>query len=170
MTSEKKPTLTNAWDYQKYINSKWWREKRMERLKLDGFKCQLCGSGMNLNVHHINYENLGKENIDDIVTLCRSCHAKVHRTTEEELKTKPGKIEKYRPVASDDYLTNRERNEIIGIIDVMLDEEINSAYDSKWTRIQKLIELKRDANNLQHWKQGAEIRYELSHLKKGEKE
>lgn len=40
---------------------------------------QMCGSGTNLQVHHICYDTLSTEaEIDDLVTLCHDCHQKVH--------------------------------------------------------------------------------------------
>lgn len=44
-------------------------------LKRDGYKCQMCGSKENLQIHH---EILSKKyapiNIDNLVTLCKDCH------------------------------------------------------------------------------------------------
>lgn len=31
-----------------------------------------------LQVHHITYERLGCHEIDDLITLCRPCHTKIH--------------------------------------------------------------------------------------------
>lgn len=65
--------------YDFYIKSKKWRGKRIERLKIDDFRCARCGSEINLQVHHLNYENLGNEDVEnDLVTLCRKCHAELH--------------------------------------------------------------------------------------------
>lgn len=63
--------------YDLYMNTPEYKAKRLEVLKRDGFVCQLCGSGKNLQVHHINYDNLGTElETDDLITLCGSCHDK----------------------------------------------------------------------------------------------
>ena len=65
-------------DYAAYIQSDAWKRKRIVRLKEDGFSCQLCGAKTNLNVHHLTYKHLGCERPDELMTLCRNCHAKVH--------------------------------------------------------------------------------------------
>ena len=67
-------------DYQQYLKSFTWQEKRTERLKIDGFKCANCGSTRQLQVHHIHYPNhLGTENVyTDLITLCADCHAYIH--------------------------------------------------------------------------------------------
>jgi len=62
-------------EYRKYIHSSQWRQKADERLKLDGGKCCVCG-GDATEVHHLTYENLGKEKMEDLVSLCRRCHEK----------------------------------------------------------------------------------------------
>lgn len=73
--------------YADYLKSDAWKERRRRILARDGFKCVLCGSGINLNVHHLTYINKGHEEDDDLVTLCQKCHEKVHK---EDIKTKKG--------------------------------------------------------------------------------
>lgn len=69
--------------YRKYIRSDDWMQKREERLQIDGWKCVMCQRGLKecgLQVHHITYRNLGHEDtLHDLVTLCPSCHMKIHR-------------------------------------------------------------------------------------------
>ena len=65
-------------DYAQYLASPEWQEKRAKRLALDKYKCALCPSKNNLNVHHLTYANLGNEDVDnDLITLCRRCHQKL---------------------------------------------------------------------------------------------
>jgi 5-methylcytosine-specific restriction endonuclease McrA len=48
-------------------------------------RCQLCGvSGrdVQLNVHHNTYENYGQERLEDLIVLCRPCHARHHSVDE----------------------------------------------------------------------------------------
>jgi len=66
--------------YRNYLQSNEWKKKRLERLKLDGFKCQMCHQHKGqLDVHHTTYDTLYNENINDLITLCRPCHAKIHQ-------------------------------------------------------------------------------------------
>lgn len=61
-----------------YYSSPTWAKKRSERLKLDGFKCALCGFTRALEVHHINYERFGDEDVSrDLITLCKKCHNEI---------------------------------------------------------------------------------------------
>lgn len=65
-------------DYKEYLKSEEWKEKKMKRIEHDKYRCKLCGSGKNLQVHHITYENFPNETIDDLVTVCRNCHIEIH--------------------------------------------------------------------------------------------
>ena len=65
-------------DYKEYIKSAAWYQKRLARLKKDKYTCQKCGDTEFLEVHHLTYDNLGDEPMEDLVCLCRACHQKVH--------------------------------------------------------------------------------------------
>lgn len=76
--------------YEYYLKSDQWKEKKRKRIEIDGNKCALCGSGLNLQVHHRSYKNLGYENIcNDLITLCSNCHELVHsyKNTPMEVRT-----------------------------------------------------------------------------------
>src|SRR3972149_4733427 len=61
--------------HKAYISSAAWDVRRWERFIIDEFKCQGCGSEeWPLDCHHLTYKRLGQESIDDLVSLCRSCH------------------------------------------------------------------------------------------------
>lgn len=65
--------------YHMYLESDQWKEKRDERLEIDGHKCQSCGSTDDLQVHHKSYEHIGDEDVEgELVTLCKTCHEKEH--------------------------------------------------------------------------------------------
>lgn len=69
----------NRSEYIEYLRSDKWKEKRLQRLKLDNFTCQICGiQNGKLDVHHTTYNTFGNESIYDIITLCRPCHNKLH--------------------------------------------------------------------------------------------
>ena len=65
-------------DYDEYIQSDEWREKRIERLKFADFRCEICNKPSNLHVHHRTYGNLGDEPIEDLIVLCEECHGVFH--------------------------------------------------------------------------------------------
>ena len=52
---------------------------RIRTLQRDGWKCQSCGSGINLQVHHLRFRGrLGSDVADNLITLCADCHSKEH--------------------------------------------------------------------------------------------
>jgi len=59
--------------------------------KRDGYKCRACSSTHGLTVHHIDYSGkglkMGKANnkMDNLITLCDSCHQKLHVKTNQTL-------------------------------------------------------------------------------------
>lgn len=64
-------------EYKAYILSDIWDQKRNERLLFDDYKCVLCGSRSNVQVHHLVYplhKNYGTESINDLMTVCPDCH------------------------------------------------------------------------------------------------
>ena len=65
---------------EEYMRSKEWQNKRLERLRIDDFKCCKCGSPHNIQVHHTSYINLGCEDVfNDLVTLCDRCHESIEK-------------------------------------------------------------------------------------------
>lgn len=64
--------------YHGYLKSDVWKRKRKSAIEKAGYKCSLCGTAKNLNVHHITYENVPFEEDDDLIVVCRQCHEKLH--------------------------------------------------------------------------------------------
>ena len=59
-------------------SEKHWQQIRLKALERDNYKCTLCDSNLNLEVHHKTYKNKGNERLNEIITLCRKCHKKIH--------------------------------------------------------------------------------------------
>lgn len=75
--------------YQEYIRSEAWREKAQERMRVDHYRCVMCGRSVDrcksLQVHHVTYRNLGHEDVmKDLCTVCGSCHQKLHNYYDRE--------------------------------------------------------------------------------------
>jgi uncharacterized membrane protein len=62
-----------------YLKSDAWKRKRYVVLKRDNWRCVFCGSRAT-QVHHKRYAkyNIGKEPIEWLVSVCKSCHDKEH--------------------------------------------------------------------------------------------
>ncbi len=71
----------SAKDKLEYMQSDKWRALKFSRLMIAQYKCESCGSFDNLNLHHITYERLTQEAIEDVAILCggiNGCHQKLH--------------------------------------------------------------------------------------------
>ena len=60
-----------------YLQSQQWRDKRHLVIQRDG-SCKLCKATTNLEVHHLSYKHLAQEPLDELITLCRTCHQSRH--------------------------------------------------------------------------------------------
>lgn len=79
-------------DYKEYLQSDDWKAIAQERMKIDGYRCCMCGCRgtmtNRLEIHHLTYRNLYHERpYEDLLTLCHVCHKSVHRMMER--KTSP---------------------------------------------------------------------------------
>lgn len=68
--------------YDDYMRSKQWEDKRQQRIEIDG-ECVMCHRPVSkmkkIDVHHITYIRLGNENVlTDLCTLCPTCHKHIH--------------------------------------------------------------------------------------------
>lgn len=61
--------------YDDYLNSKHWKEFS---ISVKESTCYCCGRGGIIQVHHIHYDNLGKELPEDVVSVCSGCHLDIH--------------------------------------------------------------------------------------------
>jgi 5-methylcytosine-specific restriction endonuclease McrA len=72
--------LIDEWKqyHEFYIKSKQWADVRKKRMQIDKNTCQKCGAKKHLQVHHLTYENIGEEEMEDLLTVCKPCHMKIH--------------------------------------------------------------------------------------------
>jgi len=64
--------------YREYLKSDNWRERRKELMEEAGGICADCGDKAT-QLHHLNYDNLGEEELDvDVIALCNACHKERH--------------------------------------------------------------------------------------------
>ena len=65
--------------YSEHIESCYFRDLKIERLKVDKYMCKACNSVVTFDTSdcvHITYTNLGNESIEDVVTVCKVCNSK----------------------------------------------------------------------------------------------
>lgn len=94
-----------VYSYKDYLKTKHWINKKIQFLKNHKNECSMCGrKNCKLDLHHMTYENVGNEKLDDLVVLCNECHTKVHKNLDKfkdttilkhlkEIKKKSRKVE-----------------------------------------------------------------------------
>lgn len=87
--------------YHVYLKSPEWNIKRESCAKQSNYTCERCGYQSRIwktasqigysfesvrhqvmsefDVHHITYYSIGRESLDDLLFLCKSCHKTHHR-------------------------------------------------------------------------------------------
>lgn len=76
MKSENR-TGRHSQEYLAYIASPEWSVKRRNAIGRAFNRCARCGQQFhieNLEVHHLDYERLGRERDEDLMVVCKSCH------------------------------------------------------------------------------------------------
>jgi len=63
-----------------------WKERRIEILEIDGYKCKRCGLNNDLEVHHLIYrvdKEIWEYSDQELFTLCSNCHNEFHAIKNE---------------------------------------------------------------------------------------
>ena len=73
--------LRKSWQdrYDIYLSSERWLRKRAKILERDHHLCQSCLENKATEVHHLTYERVGCELLQDLVSLCKDCHRAITR-------------------------------------------------------------------------------------------
>jgi len=76
--------------YTDLLKHERWKKKRDRILRRDGYKCTVCGSTHDLQVHHTFYYDRPtlpwRYPEDSLLTLCGECHHKWHCEHENEIR------------------------------------------------------------------------------------
>ena len=80
--------------YNEFLKSVYWEVVKLMVKSRDSYTCQDCGAKLDLQVHHKTYDHHGdeKNHLEDLITLCHSCHRKAHRGDKRKKKIKSTKV------------------------------------------------------------------------------
>lgn len=69
-----------------FLSSVYWKIVKDYILWKNHYRCILCKSKEQLNVHHRDYENHGLEHLylDDLIVLCQKCHNNYHEVKKRD--------------------------------------------------------------------------------------
>lgn len=66
--------MSDKFDYQRYLASREWASKKEAiRARCEGF-CERCGVRPYESTHHLTYERIGNELLEDLLAVCNWCH------------------------------------------------------------------------------------------------
>lgn len=68
-------------DYKEYLKTLEWHTLKRQVYVRDNYRCRQCSkdlSKMNGNVHHVTYDRVYNEKLDDLVLVCPDCHQLIH--------------------------------------------------------------------------------------------
>lgn len=71
-------SISHKQNYDAYLRSEAWEEKRLAAMERAGHKCQVCSSCDKLSAHHNSYKHLFDEPMVDLCVLCQTCHMRHH--------------------------------------------------------------------------------------------
>lgn len=83
-------------EYTDYLLSDAWKEKRKEKLIHGGKRCEVCGTKKRLQIHHLTYERIFQERMDDLMILCRKHHEAVEGLYQSSKLRKLGPVAELR--------------------------------------------------------------------------
>lgn len=66
-------------EYKRYLRSNAWAIRKNTYYRRHNRQCAACGSWKRIQLHHVSYENLGKEPDQDLVPLCYRDHRSAHQ-------------------------------------------------------------------------------------------
>ena len=61
-------------DYKRYLASREWAILRESVRARAGGRCERCWIGQHEDTHHLTYERIGQESLDDLLAVCAPCH------------------------------------------------------------------------------------------------
>nr|WP_169605364.1 HNH endonuclease [Microscilla sp. PRE1] len=70
---------TNYYKYLLHLESDYWKRIRLKVIERDKGVCQECKENIATEVHHLTYDNLYQERLEDLISVCQSCHSRIHQ-------------------------------------------------------------------------------------------
>lgn len=64
----------SEFNYRRYLASREWAVlKEAVRERCEG-RCEFCDAALYQETHHVSYERIGNEELDDLLGVCSACH------------------------------------------------------------------------------------------------
>jgi hypothetical protein len=83
--------------YLDYLQSPEWSQMRMKRILKAERCCEACRARpIYLEVHHLTYERLFREKLNDLIALCTACHQRIESFIKKGWMKRTGPVGKLR--------------------------------------------------------------------------
>lgn len=60
--------------YHEYLKTDKWQRLAARAKKRSRGKCDICGVREDIEVHHLTYERIFQEKLEDLLVVCGGCH------------------------------------------------------------------------------------------------
>jgi hypothetical protein len=70
--------------YHRYLASREWAKLKVQVRKRSGGTCERCRKAPGDSVHHLSYERVFRESLDDLLHVCNPCHAYLSGEIEDD--------------------------------------------------------------------------------------
>lgn len=74
--------MKTDFNYGRYLASREWAVLKAQVRRRSGGNCERCRLSPAKETHHLTYERLGRERLEDLQDVCRGCHAFVSGKTD----------------------------------------------------------------------------------------
>jgi 5-methylcytosine-specific restriction endonuclease McrA len=78
--------LADGFDYREYLASDAWDQIRRKVWNRARNRCERCKERPVSDVHHLTYERIGHERMEDLIALCRPCHEAAHGSQKSSVR------------------------------------------------------------------------------------
>lgn len=134
-------------EYQQYLLSDEWKEFRKKAFAHYGRKCDRCQKTTTLQIHHLHYNNIFHEYLEDVRVLCKTHHEEVHGINKHKNKDKLTKSQrrKERRQARKNTRLTKKKVKLRGSHKPHFNKEVkgNHALKLQHPILDKIAELKR---------------------------
>jgi 5-methylcytosine-specific restriction endonuclease McrA len=128
-------------DYNQYMRSREWDHIRRQVLDRANGQCEHCGERGLLQVHHLHYESLGNEDLDDLQALCEDCHSDADIERAEETQERMREIR-------DDWAEERWQARVRGFARAMYGPDWRDHTDEAEERLIDLLDSQGDGGEV----------------------
>lgn len=134
-------------EYHEYLKSPEWKEFRKKAFAHYGRKCSKCPATKTLQIHHLHYNNIFHELIEDVIVVCKKHHEEIHgiNPAKKKVKLTRGQKKKLRKKKDRDLHLSGKKVKYLGSHKQHFNKKVKGDHALKLQHpvLDKIAELKR---------------------------